>query len=64
MARSAWRCRGCNSTLGWLHRGSKTFKPAPGVTMVWHGVSGTAICRECGIPRVFAGYTMELKAAD
>jgi hypothetical protein len=64
MSRSAWRCRECGAVLGWVHGGSKGFKPAPGVTIVWHGVSGTAMCSQaaCAAVRVFSGYTVVLKA--
>jgi len=63
MSRSAWCCRQCGAVLGWVHGGSKRFKPAPGVTIVWHGVSGTAVCpnQTCGAVRVFGGYTLELR---
>ena len=63
MARSAWRCRDadCGAVLGWVHGGSKAFRPAPQTVVVWHGVSATAICPYCGAARVFAGWTLVLK---
>lgn len=61
MARSAWRCLGCGAVLGYVHGGSKTFRPQPGTVVVWHGVSATAICPDCNAPRVFAGWTLVLK---
>jgi hypothetical protein len=66
MSRSAWRCRESGAVLGWVHGGSKGFNPAPGVTIVWHGVSGTAVCPNsvCGTVRVFGGYMMVLKAVS
>jgi hypothetical protein len=61
MSRSEWQCKACQTTLGWVHGGSKAFRPAPGVTIIWHGICGTAICPSCDLPRVFSGYAMELR---